>query len=108
VDRRAAELGITPVVQGASQKLAPFLDVVRTLGLEPHQVAFMGDDLADLAPMAAAGLAACPSDAAPEVRQAAHFVAPSPGGRGAVRDLVEALLRSQHAWEAAVQAIQSA
>jgi 3-deoxy-D-manno-octulosonate 8-phosphate phosphatase (KDO 8-P phosphatase) len=98
VDLRAAELGISPVIQGASHKLPAFHQILADLGLEPAATAFMGDDLADLPPMATTGLAACPADAAPEVRQAAHFVAPSPGGRGAVRELVELLLKSQQRW----------
>ena len=64
VDRRAAELGIAPVLQGAASKLDPFRDLLRDLGLEPHQVAYMGDDLPDLPVLAHVGLAACPADAA--------------------------------------------
>jgi 3-deoxy-D-manno-octulosonate 8-phosphate phosphatase (KDO 8-P phosphatase) len=62
----------------------------------------MGDDLADLPLLAASGLAACPADAAAEVRAAAHLVTSAPGGRGAVREVVEAILKRQGAWDALV------
>lgn len=95
VDRRAAELGIAPVIQGAASKLKPFQDLLRELDLEPRQVAYMGDDWPDLPVLARAGLSACPADAVAEVRAAAHVVTQAPGGRGAVRELVELILKRQ-------------
>lgn len=99
VDRRAAELGIAPVVQGASDKAEAFRRLLTDLGLEPRQVCFVGDDLPDLPVLLSAGLAACPADAAPEVREAAHVVATAPGGRGAVREVVELILGRQGRWD---------
>jgi 3-deoxy-D-manno-octulosonate 8-phosphate phosphatase (KDO 8-P phosphatase) len=58
----------------------------------------MGDDLPDLVVMKLAGLALAPSDAAPETRRAAAWISRAPGGRGAVREAVEMLLRSRKAW----------
>ena len=98
VDLRAAELKIRPVVQGSSAKGEALQAMIAELGLEPAEVGFMGDDLADLPALAVAGFAACPSDAAPEVRAVAHHVAASPGGRGAVREVIELLLKAQDAW----------
>ena len=106
VNHRAAELGITPVIQGASKKQPRFLELLEFFQLKPDQAAFMGDDLADLAPMSGAGLAACPADAALEVQAAAHLVTSSPGGRGAVRELVEYVLKAQDRWEALVESQQ--
>lgn len=102
VDRRASELGIAPVVQGASDKRASLRDLLGRLDLDRRQVCYMGDDLPDLPALLDAGLSACPADAAPEVRDAAHVVAAAPGGRGAVRELVELILRQQGRWEALV------
>lgn len=99
VDHRAAELGITRVVQGAEEKSAPLRKLAAEFGLEPRQVCYMGDDLADLPALALAGLAACPADAAPEVCAAAHYVAARPGGRGAVREVVELVLGHQELWQ---------
>jgi 3-deoxy-D-manno-octulosonate 8-phosphate phosphatase (KDO 8-P phosphatase) len=99
VDHRAAELGITPVIQGASEKSKPFWALLGELGLDARQACYMGDDLPDLPVLRTAGLAACPADAVAEVREAAHFITHAPGGRGAVRELVEAILKHQGAWE---------
>lgn len=99
VDRRAAELGIAPVIQGASEKGAPFRALIRELGLDARQVCYVGDDLPDLPVLGAVGLAACPADAADEVRAVAHFVATAPGGKGAVREVVETVLKLQGVWD---------
>jgi len=98
VDRRAAELGIAPVIQGAAQKGGPFRALLRDLGLDPAQVCYVGDDLADLPVLNAVGLAACPADAAPEVRESVQFIASVPGGRGAIREVVEVILKHQGMW----------
>lgn len=102
VDIRAAELGITPVVQGAKEKGPAFLAIVEGHGLRPDQACFVGDDVVDLPAFAHAGLSACPSDAVTEVVAAADLVAKARGGRGAVREVVEAILRHQGAWETVV------
>ena len=99
VDRRAAELGIAPVIQGAPRKGEPFARLLRELSVEPRQVCFVGDDLADLPALRSAGLAACPADAAPEAKAAAHLVTTAPGGRGAVREVVETILKAQGRWQ---------
>ena len=100
VDRRAAELGISPVVQGSSSKGDALRAIVADLGVTLDQTAFMGDDLADLPALALAGFSACPGDAAPEVHAVADHVAAAPGGRGAVREVIEVLLKAQDAWPA--------
>jgi len=73
-------------------KLAVFRELCRRLGVRPAETAAMGDDEPDVPMMEAAGFSACPSDARPEARRAASLVLASPGGRGAVRELVERLL----------------
>lgn len=107
VDHRAAELGITPVIQGASQKGEPFRTLIAELGLAAQQVCYVGDDLADLPVLRAVGLAACPADAAPEVREVAHLVARTNGGRGAVREIVEVILKQQGVWDGLVARYQT-
>ena len=94
------ELGIGPVVQGSAEKGPAFLEIVASLGFHPDQACHMGDDLADLPALIEAGLAACPGDAAAEVIAASDLVAKAPGGRGAVREVVEAILRAQGRWDA--------
>lgn len=100
VDRRAQELGIREVVQGAKDKAGEVRRLRTRLGFAATDVAYIGDDLSDVPPMREAGFAAAPKDAAPEVCQAATFVAPNVGGHGAVRDAVEALLRREGRWDA--------
>ena len=108
VDVRAAELGITPVIQGAADKRGPFLGLLREFGLEARQVCAIGDDLADL-PDVLAWRASRPAraDAASEVVEAAHLVSASTGGRGAVREVIEAILKRQGAWDGLVEGYRS-
>jgi 3-deoxy-D-manno-octulosonate 8-phosphate phosphatase (KDO 8-P phosphatase) len=103
VDVRASELGISPVIQGSTDKKASILKLLRDFGLEAEQVCSMGDDLADLPMLALSGLAACPSDASGEVVESVHYVSKLPGGRGAVREVVEILLKNQGAWDGLVE-----
>jgi 3-deoxy-D-manno-octulosonate 8-phosphate phosphatase (KDO 8-P phosphatase) len=103
VERRAAELSIDFVLQGHDAKAGPFRDLVSRLGLMPRQVCYIGDDLPDLPVLRAVGLAACPADAVAEVRDAAHLVTRAPGGRGAVREIIEIILKSQGKWDSPLE-----
>jgi 3-deoxy-D-manno-octulosonate 8-phosphate phosphatase (KDO 8-P phosphatase) len=67
-------------------------------GLKASEIMYMGDDLPDLAPMAMAGLSACPHDAATEVRQEADYISPKAGGKGCARDIIEQTLRLHGKW----------
>jgi 3-deoxy-D-manno-octulosonate 8-phosphate phosphatase (KDO 8-P phosphatase) len=98
VERRAAELGIRPVVQGRDDKLAAFTEVLAATGLRPEQVCAIGDDLPDLPVMSRCGLAVTVADGCPEAKALAHFVTGVPGGRGAVREAIEWLLKTQDRW----------
>jgi len=95
VARRAAELTIRHVVQGAGDKLAAFDALTAQLGVEPAACAFMGDDLPDLPVMRHCGFAVSVPNAVEAVRSAAHYVTRAPGGRGAVREMCELVLRAQ-------------
>ena len=99
VDRRARELGIDRVVQGSGDKLAAIYELGTELGVEPATMAYMGDDLVDIPAMRHVGFAAAPADARPEALAAAAWVATRGGGRGAVRDLCEHLLREMGRWD---------
>src|SRR4051794_22042755 len=98
VDRRAAELRIVHVYQGLADKGAPFRALLAALGLEARQACFVGDDLVDVPVLRSAGLAACPADAVSEVKDAAHFVTAAIGGRGAIREGGEGILKAQRLW----------
>ena len=100
--RRAAELGVRIVVQGGTDKRVGFADILATHGYADPDVAYMADDLLDLPVLTRVGLAAAPADAVDEVRSRVHWVSRYPGGRGAVRELVELLLRAQGRWDGLV------
>ena len=104
VTRRLAELEIEEVHQGVRDKAALLAELTARLGRARSEVAVMGDDLPDLPMLSAAGLALAPADAAPEVRRVAAWVSSRPGGRGAVRDAVELILRARKAWPPRISA----
>jgi 3-deoxy-D-manno-octulosonate 8-phosphate phosphatase (KDO 8-P phosphatase) len=95
VTTRARELGVTRVVQGATDKVGGFERLLADTGAQAHHCGFIGDDWPDLAVLARVGFAATVADAAPEVRSAVHWIASAAGGRGAVRELAEFVLRAQ-------------
>jgi 3-deoxy-D-manno-octulosonate 8-phosphate phosphatase (KDO 8-P phosphatase) len=99
VERRAVELGIWLVLQGREEKLAAFAEVLATTGLKPEQVCAIGDDLPDIPVMRQCGLAIAVADACAETRAVANFVTSVPGGRGAVREAIEWLLKLQGRWD---------
>lgn len=101
--RRARELGLTIVVQGSSDKRGGYADILTTHGFSDDEVAYMGDDLVDLPILGRVGLATAPCDAVDAVRQAVHWISAYPGGRGAVRELVEILLGAQGRWPGVLQ-----
>jgi 3-deoxy-D-manno-octulosonate 8-phosphate phosphatase (KDO 8-P phosphatase) len=103
VNLRASELGITPVIQGAADKLAAFRDVLEQTRMQPQQVCFVGDDLPDLPVLRHCGLAVAVADACPQAIADAHYVTRAAGGTGAVREVVELLLRSQGRWTEIVE-----
>jgi 3-deoxy-D-manno-octulosonate 8-phosphate phosphatase (KDO 8-P phosphatase) len=100
--RRAKELGITELHQGAANKLIACEEILQKLSVDFDQVLYVGDDLPDLAPMLRAGISAAPADAAAEVHRAAAWKLESRGGEGAFRELVERLLRERGEWDALV------
>lgn len=101
--QRAAQLGIPIVVQGALSKLTALREILAAHDLALTEVAFMGDDVLDLPVLDEVGLSAAPADAVADVRARVHWVSQWPGGRGAVRELVELVLRAQHKWDGIVQ-----
>lgn len=102
--RRAAELGITLVMQGVEDKRAAYLQLATARNLKDDQIAYMGDDLIDLPVLRRVGLSAAPADACPEVRQRVHLVTQASSGRGAVREFLELILRGRGRWDTLVRA----
>lgn len=99
---RAAQLGITLIYQGVKSKAEAYAQITSDLKIADDDVAYMGDDVVDLGVLARVGLAAAPADAVDEVKRRVHWVSRYPGGRGAVRELVETILRAQQQWDGIV------
>jgi 3-deoxy-D-manno-octulosonate 8-phosphate phosphatase (KDO 8-P phosphatase) len=97
-ERRARELGIETVLQGHDDKRAAFTELLTSFRLDADQVCVVGDDLPDLPIMQRAGLSATVADAAAEVRVLANYTSAMPGGRGAVREIIEWLLKLRGDW----------
>jgi 3-deoxy-D-manno-octulosonate 8-phosphate phosphatase (KDO 8-P phosphatase) len=95
VNRRACELDIRHVVQGSKDKVADFNEMRARLGLEASACAFVGDDLPDLPVMRLCGFAVAVANASEPVKSAAHYVTRAHGGRGAVREFCDLVLRAQ-------------
>jgi 3-deoxy-D-manno-octulosonate 8-phosphate phosphatase (KDO 8-P phosphatase) len=97
VTARMRELGVRHLVQGCSDKVETLRDLAKQLGIDPLACACLVDDTPDLPLMTAVGFAAAVADAHPLVLSAAHWVSALPGGSGAVRELVDLLLRARAA-----------
>jgi len=95
VNIRARELGITEVYQGAHEKIAIYDEILKKYGFRDAEVAYMGDDVVDLAIFKRAGLAVTVADADPAVRPFTDMVTRAAGGRGAVRELINLILKKQ-------------
>ncbi len=100
---RAAELGIEIIRQGVPDKLAALKQILAELKLTRDRVCYMGDDLPDLPVIRAVGLGIAVADACGEVRQAAQHTTQQCGGRGAVREVVELILKAQGRWTDVIQ-----
>jgi 3-deoxy-D-manno-octulosonate 8-phosphate phosphatase (KDO 8-P phosphatase) len=104
VEARARELGIAHIYQGVHDKTAAFADLLAVTGLNANACAYMGDDWPDLPVMLKVGFATAPANAHPEVIARAHWVAEAKGGRGAVREACDAVLRAGNHYEALLAA----
>jgi 3-deoxy-D-manno-octulosonate 8-phosphate phosphatase (KDO 8-P phosphatase) len=96
---RAAQLGVTLVYHGVSSKLATYEQILRDHHLTDADVAYMGDDVVDLAVLARAGLSTAPADAVAEVLARVHWISRANAGSGAARELIEVILRAQNLWD---------
>ncbi len=95
VKRRVRELGIMDFYQGYNDKLPAFEKIKRAYGLKDDKLAYLGDDLLDLQLLEAVGFSAAPKTALPEVKNVVDYVTKADGGRGAVREVIDLILRAQ-------------
>jgi 3-deoxy-D-manno-octulosonate 8-phosphate phosphatase (KDO 8-P phosphatase) len=100
VRRRLEYLGVRDIFIGASPdgKLAIYDKYLRDNNLTESEIVYMGDDIPDLEVMERGALSACPADAVDEILAVADYVSPRTGGHGAVRDLIEQVMKAQGKW----------
>ena len=102
VETRARTLGMSFIVQGHENKIKAFADTLAHAGVTNAEVAYIGDDLNDVPLMMQSGLGVAVADAALETRECAHYVTKALGGFGAVREVIELILKSQGRWDALI------
>lgn len=95
---RFSALGIKDIYMGRQDKLDAFEDFLLTYDLDPSDVLYMGDDLPDYPVMRRVGIPVCPQNAIPELFQVSVYISPFKGGDGAVRDVIEQVLKLQEKW----------
>jgi len=103
VSERARELGIKDCLQGCKKKLPFYQSLIKRLEVEENAVACMGDDLPDIPLFNHCGLKIAPKNAAPEIITRADIITNNPGGRGAVREVAETILKAQDKWQHIVE-----
>lgn len=104
VERRARELGIGMVHQGAVRKLEAYREVLKAAGRTDRETAYVGDDIVDVPVMVRVGLPIAVADASPEARRYARLVTTREAGRGAVREVTDFLLKARGRWDDIVEA----
>jgi len=104
LERRAQELGIDAVITRREDKGTAFRELLEETGTRAEHVAYVGDDLVDLPVLLACGLSFAPADAAAEVRDRVDHTLRSRGGQGAVREMIEWILRARGDWDDVVDA----
>lgn len=98
VRKRLEFLGVTDIFMNVKNKVAIFEKYLLDNNLTPDAVLYMGDDLPDYDVMALCGLATCPADAADDIKEISDYISTKDGGKGAVRDIIEKILKIQNKW----------
>jgi 3-deoxy-D-manno-octulosonate 8-phosphate phosphatase (KDO 8-P phosphatase) len=95
---RLRNLGITDIHLGAPDKVKTFKEYTDIYNINPEQVLYMGDDIPDYHVMKLVGLPSCPQDASPEIKSISGYISHKNGGKGAVRDVIEQVMKLQGKW----------
>lgn len=98
MQRRFEGLGIQEIFLGVSDKVEVYNALAAKYSITADQILYMGDDIPDLKIMQLVGVPTCPSDAVPEIKAVSMYISPAEGGKTAVRDVVEKVLRVQSKW----------
>ena len=99
VKRRAKEHNVTEVFQGVINKIEVMNKLMKKYKVTPEEIAFLGDDLVDIAIMKKCGFAVAVADAVPEVKEIAHYLTQRGGGKGAIREILDLIIKAQGKWE---------
>ena len=103
VKRRAEELGIQELVQGAENKVAELKKILAKYKISLEETAYMGDDINDLGVMSIVGMSAAPKNAVKEVLERVNFVSSKVGGDGAVREFFEKIMKENNVWSKVIE-----
>jgi 3-deoxy-D-manno-octulosonate 8-phosphate phosphatase (KDO 8-P phosphatase) len=95
---RLNTLGITDIFQGVGNKMEVFEQYCEENEVDPKTVLYMGDDIPDYIVMKNVGIATCPADAVPEIKEVSHYISHQKGGCGCVRDVIEQVLKVHGDW----------
>jgi 3-deoxy-D-manno-octulosonate 8-phosphate phosphatase (KDO 8-P phosphatase) len=98
VEQRMKYLGLTDIYMKSQRKIDDYQDFKAKYQLQDAQILFMGDDLPDYEVMSQVGIAACPTNAVPEIQKIAHYISPLEGGKACVRDVIEQVMKIQGSW----------
>ena len=98
VRKRLSNLGIKEIHLRSHDKIVPFNDFIKKHELDPKNILVMGDDIPDIPIIEAAGVGCCPQDAVPEVKMVSDYISQTSGGMGAVRDVIEQVMKIQEKW----------
>ena len=98
VEERLKYLGITDIYSGIRDKFEAYEDLLFSYRLKPEEILYMGDDIPDIEVMKNVGIACCPNDAVPDVREISDYISLVDGGKGCVRDIIEQTLKVQGKW----------
>lgn len=98
VRARLRNLGVTDIYLGVADKVAAFEEYIDIYAIDPNTVLYMGDDIPDYHVMQKVALPTCPQDAVPEIKKVAKYISHVDGGKGAVRDVIEQVMKTQKKW----------
>jgi 3-deoxy-D-manno-octulosonate 8-phosphate phosphatase (KDO 8-P phosphatase) len=99
VRTRLRGLGVSDIEMNCDDKLNALIDYMAEHDLKKEEILYIGDDIPDLQAMKTCGMAACPADAAQEIKKICHYISPIRGGEGCVRDIIEQALKVQGKWQ---------
>ncbi len=95
---RLRNLGITDIHLGSPDKVETYKEYIELYNIQPEQVLYMGDDIPDFHVMKLVGLPTCPQDASPEIKAISKYISHKNGGKGAVREVIEQVMKVQGKW----------